>query len=282
MARRTKAKPAGSIAGKVMWLGILLIAIVIWNGWKRDHNDPAPYDPDPAYAPADDFDSPETGEAYALAGSRDSWPPMGDAAPAVVPSGELLRDNYYVVLDGSGSMQRVDCSGDDSKIEVAQQALTRFVATVPPEAGLGLAVFDDNGLSERVPLGTGNRQAFAEALSEVRASGGTPLRSSIDLAYRRLVDQGRVQLGYGDYHLVVVTDGYPDPRSEDPTPVVESLLDHSPVLLHTIGFCIGEDHVLNQPGRVYYFAANSPEQLDQGLGGVLAEAPSFDPTEFAQ
>ena len=91
--------------------------------------------------------------------------------------------------------------------------------------------------------------------------------------------QGARQLGYGEYHLVVVTDGEAS-DGQDPTNVVKVILDRSPIVLHTIGFCIGTDHVLNQPGRSYYVAAESPEQLQQGLSAVLAEAPAFDQSQF--
>jgi hypothetical protein len=58
------------------------------------------------------------------------------------------------------------------------------------------------------------------------------------------------------------------------------MLEQSPVMLHTVGFCIDERHSLNQPGLVSYTAANSPEELLQGLQGVLAEAQDFTPDKF--
>ena len=218
--------------------------------------------------------------SYALNASNESWPPLAEGAAPKIDMGAANAANYYVVLDGSGSMQERHCSGNTNKIQAAVKALYQFVDAIPKDANVGLAAFDSNGTSERVPLGAGNRDQLHKALDHVRAEGGTPLRSAITLGYQKLLDQGRKQLGYGEYHLVVVTDGVPDPSSEDPADVVQDMLAHTPVVLHTIGFCIGEDHVLNQPGRSFYVAANSPEQLQQGLGAVLAEAPSFDATKF--
>lgn len=222
--------------------------------------------------------------SYALKAADESWPPLAQGAPPQVDMNAAGAANYYVVLDGSGSMQERHCSGNTNKIQAAVKALYKFVDSVPANANLGLAAFDSKGTSERVALGAGdvNRADVRRALDKVRAEGGTPLKSAISLGYEKLLDQGRRQLGYGEYHLVVVTDGVPDPASEDPTEVVQDVLAHTPVILHTIGFCIGEDHVLNQPGRSFYVAANSPEQLQQGLGAVLAEAPSFDATKFNQ
>ena len=270
----------GKTGGRIGWLLFALLAYAAYKhfaGSDEKQPDPAETAQIDVDEPGDDAAAP-TG-AYAESAVRDDWPKLrsSDAAASGVPA---TISNYYVVLDGSGSMRRVDCSDEKPKIEVAVTALSRFIQSVPEQANLGLAVFDDAGLSERVPLGVNNRDAIQKALHKVDVNGGTPLKSSIELAYDKLTAQARQQLGYGDYHLVLVTDGYPDPAREDPAEAVDTLLASSPVVLHTIGFCLGEEHVLNQAGRVYYMAADSPEQLSQGLGSVLAEAPAFDVGDF--
>ena len=58
------------------------------------------------------------------------------------------------------------------------------------------------------------------------------------------------------------------------------MLNESPVVLHTIGFCIGSRHSLNQAGRTIYKAADNPGALQQGLADVLAEAPQFSVQKF--
>jgi Mg-chelatase subunit ChlD len=118
-------------------------------------------------------------------------------------------------------------------------------------------------------------------VGEVQAASGTPLAHAIELAYGKLLEQAQRQLGYGEYNLVVVTDGHAS-EGQDPTGVVNRILDESPVALHTIGFCISAEHALNQPGRAVYRAADNPRALGEGLGAVLAEAPSFDLTEFTR
>jgi Mg-chelatase subunit ChlD len=190
-----------------------------------------------------------------------------------------LATNVYVVLDGSGSMSEQRCAPGGSKMREAIQALRAFAATIPDDTQLGLMVFTDNQVREDVPLGAGNRERFVQASMNIQPGGGTPLKTAIDLAYRRLTDQGRSQLGYGEYHLVVVTDGEAS-KGQDPTPVVNRLLADSPVVLHTIGFCIGTDHSLNQPGRTLYRTADNAAALTAGLQSVLAEAPSFTVTSF--
>jgi uncharacterized protein YegL len=261
--------------GRIGWILFAIFAFVFAKAFMSDGSESEEATDESEVAVADA----QPRGIYSESPQRDDWPPLSEGSEAA-GGAPAATSNYYVVLDGSGSMSRVDCSDDKPKIDIAVAALSRFVSAVPAQANLGLAVFDDAGLSERVPLGVGNREAFQQALRQVDVSGGTPLKSSIELAYEQLTVQAHQQLGYGDYHLVLVTDGYPDPRSEDPTDAVQGLLTDSSVILHTIGFCLGQDHVLNQPGRVYYMAADSPQQLSQGLGEVLAEAPSFDVTQF--
>ena len=194
-------------------------------------------------------------------------------------SSDLFARNYYVVLDASGSMTERGCSGDLPKIDAARTALSAFAESLPAGANLGLQVFDARGVREQIPLASGNREKFKTVLAAVRAGGGTPLHSAITQAYAKLEAQGARQLGYGEYHLVVVTDGEAS-DGQDPTNAVKVILDRSPVVLHTIGFCIGTRHSLNQPGRTIYRAADDPKQLRQHLSDVLAEAPTFAVTGF--
>lgn len=205
------------------------------------------------------------------------WPPALDQASAV--SKDLFAKNYYVVLDGSGSMKDSACSGNQSKMEAAKSAVAAFAASVPVDANLGLQVFDNRGVREWLPLGTGNRERFTQLVNQVGPTGNTPLRDSIDQAYAKLLIQGRKQLGYGEYHLVIVTDGEAN-AGQDPTVSVNAMLKESPVVLHTIGFCIGGNHSLNQAGRTIYKAADNPDALRQGLADVLAESPTFSVSKF--
>lgn len=216
--------------------------------------------------------------SYALR-AENTWPSLEEDGQDVPVSDNLFTANYYVLLDGSGSMNKVACSAGKAKIEAARTALSSFAVSVPANANLGLAVFESRGIGELLPLGVGNRPSFNQAVAQVQSGGGTPLRSAIGLAYEKLLVQGRRQLGYGEYHLVVVTDGIAN-EGEDPTDVVNRMLAESPVLLSTIGFCIGAEHSLNQPGRVYYRAAENSEALRKGLQDVLAESPAFDLIDF--
>ena len=204
------------------------------------------------------------------------WPPAGKADRV---EQNLTTRNFYVVLDGSGSMNERACQGDGRKMEQAKAALEVFSRAVPRNVNLGLLVFDRAGVSERVPLGTDNRPAFLQHVQATNPSGGTPLSSAIAIARQRLEDQARRQLGYGEYNLVVVTDGEAS-SGQDPRAVVNDMLTRSPIIVHTIGFCISPNHSLNQPGRTVYKAANDRRELEQGLEATLAEAPRFTADRF--
>jgi hypothetical protein len=248
--------------------GAVAVVMGLRNCPSQGPQDPAP--------PSEVADITPQAESTA-AGQPQTWPPLRDGATPASPSSDI---NYYIVFDGSGSMTSSECGNGMSKRDAAVQAVRVFIDAAPATANIGLAAFDNSGISERVPLGVGNRDALTDALQRIRAGSGTPLNSGIRIGYSKLTDQARAQLGYGEYHLVVVTDGKPAPSSEDPTPIVREILHDSPVVLHTIGFCIDSNHVLNQQGLTYYASATSPQELQASLQAVLAEAPSFDVARF--
>jgi Ca-activated chloride channel homolog len=195
------------------------------------------------------------------------------------PAKNLLAKNYYVVLDNSGSMSDSKCAGNQTKEQVAKQALDAFAKKLGPKDNLGLLVFDQRGVSERVPLGVKNRDEFMAQVQASHAGGGTPLASSIKTGVERLAAQAGKQLAYGEYNLVVVTDGEAS-AGEAPNKVVQFVLKGTPVIIHTVGFCIDDRHSLNQPGNVLYKSANSPQELVQGLEDVLAESETFVVDKF--
>jgi hypothetical protein len=230
-----------------------------------------------------------------LGGCGDSRPPapVRSAAPnaASASSGarrveislEGVKDgvasttrNFYFIFDGSGSMNDA-CAGDQSfahKIDGAKWAVREFLGRVPEDANLGLWVFDSQGSSERVPLGPANRAAFDATVAGLRAGGDTPLARAIGEGTGRLVAQYKRQLGYGEFRLVVVTDG-----RADGIPEAAAHAASFGIPIYTIGFCIGMDHPLRQVS-VSYRAADSAADLKAGLEAAVAESETFDATQF--
>jgi uncharacterized protein with von Willebrand factor type A (vWA) domain len=158
--------------------------------------------------------------------------------------------------------------------------VTAWSKSIPANANLGLFAFHNQGIST-LPLATDNREAFIQAIGQIQAGGKTPLSDAMIHTYKTFTEQGQRQLGYGEYTIVVVTDGYANSisRLKD---VVDEVLSQSPIIIYSIGFCIGEEHSLNQPGRTIYKSADNPRQLQKGLQEVLAESESFDEGEFSQ
>ncbi len=191
-----------------------------------------------------------------------------------------LARNFYFIFDGSGSMDSEPgggCRGDQSfgsKLDGAQWAAKEFLTKVPEDVHLGLYVFDRDGRREVVPLGAGNRDAFLGAVNSIRAGGGTPLAAGITFGTERLVEQYKRQLGYGDYRLVVVTDG-----RADKIPQAARYATHFGMPIYAIGLCIDEDHPLRRHA-VSYRAADSFADLAEGLEETLAELQAFDVTTF--
>lgn len=195
------------------------------------------------------------------------WPPGLGESEIPIYEENPLTSNYLIVFDGSGSM-------DGSKLVTAKEALKQFISIIPDESNIGLVAFDIDGISQRVPLGQ-DRSLLIHEIENVNAGGGTPLKTSISLAYDGLVEQAFRQVGYGEYFMVIVTDGEAS-GGEDPVRVVNMILDESPVMIHTIGFQIDKRHSLNQPGRTVYKSAGNKEELIMGLESILAEASDFD------
>jgi uncharacterized protein with von Willebrand factor type A (vWA) domain len=141
---------------------------------------------------------------------------------------------------------------------------------------LGLWVFDSFGNSERVSLNSGNRAQFLTEVQKTRAGGRTPLTESIEQGVNRLVQQRDKQLGYGEFRLIVVTDGEATGR---PLPQAVAYARERRIPIYTIGLCLGADHELRKYS-VTYRAADSIEALKRGLEETLAETNMFDPQTF--
>lgn len=222
--------------------------------------------------------APASAAPAAASGPQLTWPPLADKATPL--AGNPLAKNYYLVFDASGSMSEAKCTAGEPKLDVARRAVAAFSQRLPADANVGLATFDSRGVRELVPLVPGSQRAIGEALDGLHAGGGTPLLDAVRLAHRQLREQGAKQFGYGEYNLVIVTDGEYQPAHQDPRAEVDRILETSPILVHTIGFCIGDTHSLNQAGRTLYKAADNPQQLTEGLQAVLAESESFDVAKF--
>jgi Ca-activated chloride channel family protein len=197
---------------------------------------------------------------------------------AMTSADDLAARNFVLIFDDSGSMNDVKCSAGKRKVDAAKAAVVEWSQTMSEGANLGLVTFHSGNWPLQSP--TSSRMTeFIKVVESINAGGGTPLTASVRNAFMMLTEQGLRQLGYGEYTIVVVTDGEAD-HMRKLKKRIQYILDNSPVQIHTIGFCIGNDHTLNQTGRTVYKAATNPEELRQGLQEVLAEAEEFDVSDF--
>lgn len=196
-----------------------------------------------------------------------------------VARADLLADNYMLVFDGSASMTSRTCAalGRD-RMETARAAVRTWLQTVPADANVGLFAFDEAGPSLRVPLSRDNGADLLAAVEAVRPGGHTPLGRSLTEAAHALVRQARRQVGYGTYNLVVITDG----TATDGNLINQAMgrILQTPIVVHTIGFCIGSRHVLNIPEHTRYISAMDDSALQRGLELVLAVPEAVDVAEF--
>jgi len=209
-----------------------------------------------------------------------AWPFISEDQPDGALAENLTARNFLLIFDGSGSMWESECAGASRKIDVAKRAVTAWSKSVPASANLGLYAFHKQGILT-LPLASGNRDTFMQTIDRIEAGGNTPLAEAMQYAYQTFTEQGRRQLGYGEYIIVVVTDGIANSINLLQS-AVDMILSWTPIMIYSIGFCIGDRHSLNQPGRTLYKSADNPEQLRQGLQEVLAESVSFDEGEFSK
>jgi hypothetical protein len=193
--------------------------------------------------------------------------------PLDVDEGEpSLTRNFYFIFDGSGSMAD-NCAGQ-AKILGAKAAVESFLKKVPTDANLGLLIFDKDGAREVVALEPNNRAQFLKAIKEVKDGGGTPLARSIQLGSDKLVEQYKKQLGYGDYRLIVVTDG-----QADKIPAAADYAASFGIPIYAIGLCMEGDHPLRS-FAISYREASNYQDLERALEETVAETEVYDPTVF--
>lgn len=202
------------------------------------------------------------------------------AAPVDEPESYLdgepsLVRNFYFVFDDSGSMEgQVGTAG--TRIEIAKRATIEFLTKVPADVQMALYALNKG---ELVALGTDNRDDFVAQVGRLHANGDTPLNAAIRQAVDALVAQRRKQLGYGEFRVIVVTDG--EARDGDIAKLAGPYARRARVPLYTIGFLVGKDHALRQ-FSVSYRAADNEQDLRRSLEEVAAESESFDATAFGK
>jgi uncharacterized protein with von Willebrand factor type A (vWA) domain len=203
------------------------------------------------------------------------------AEVSVVAAENQTARNFYVVFDGSGSMFGGAPNTDKfrNKLEGAKWAAEQFAATVPDDVQLGMFVFDGKGRREVLSLKANNKAEFLAAVKAVmpNTGTGTPLGESMIVALKTLKRQYEAQMGYGEFRLLVVTDGEANDIGQ--VNAAGKLAAEYGIPVYTIGFGIGPNHSLRKYSRSYQ-DAHDAEHLKKALQEAGAELPDFDPKDF--
>lgn len=200
----------------------------------------------------------------------------GKVQPETVAD-KMITRNFVIIFDDSRSMAGPDADGNQ-KIDTAKNAVVEWSKSVPAGANVGLVSFH-SGVWSLQPLTPASKEQLISVVRDIYHTGSTPLSAAFRKSFYMLTKQGMQQLGYGEYTLVVITDGEADDRKRL-NKWVHFVLNNSPIQIYTIGFGIGTEHTLNQPGLTQYKPAENLAELQEGLKDVLAEAEAFDETEF--
>ena len=139
--------------------------------------------------------------------------------PAAVAPAQVGSEPILLILDASGSMNRVDDAGT-VLIDAAKDALQEIVVRLPQDAEVGLRVYGHRTSNEDpiagcldtelvVPVGPIDRGALRAAIEAIDASGFTPIGLSLTEAMSDLES-------VGGGTVILVSDGVdtcvpPDP-----------------------------------------------------------------------
>jgi|GEM_PF-3039935 len=191
-------------------------------------------------------------------------------AAVVVPALALAQepssthDAVVIVLDDSGSMK--EGMGGPNKMDAAKQALRTVLQGIPATTWIGLLAINAGWAYE---LGPRNDVRLHAAIGTISADGRTPLARNIKDGADRLMAERAKQLGYGNYRLLVVTDGAETENArtiETYPPEVRA----RGLTLDVIGVAMDVGHVLAKYAHTYRNASD-PASLEHAIREVLAE-----------
>ena len=191
-----------------------------------------------------------------------------------------LTKNFYFIFDQSASMN--DNCSSERKIEVAKKAITETVKGLASSVNIGLMVIGcDNAqeYAELLPIGLATdayKKQFNTIIADLQPLTNTPLVQAIKLAVDKLVIQKKKQLGYGEYRIIVITDG--EATDGDVQEASTYAIQYA-MGIYTIGLCIDKSHPLYQFSVSYHDAENYAE-LKNALVSVTAETTTFDAVAY--
>lgn len=180
-------------------------------------------------------------------------------------------DNIVIILDASGSMQdKFRADETKSKMDAAKEALKEVLAKVPEGTNIGLLVFSGRNIRDEwvYPLGPKDTARIIAAIDLPQPEGGTPLGRYMRIGANRLLEQREKQYNYGNYRLLIVTDGEAQDQAKIEQYTPEIL--NRQIRVDVIGVDMKTDHKLATDADSYRRADN-PGELVAAVSQILAE-----------
>lgn len=198
------------------------------------------------------------------------------------PDGVIdVSSNFYFVFDVSGSMND-KCSGS-TKIKGAKKALLSFIEKVPADANIGLLLFGvGNGHDVKEVLSLApyniNKDEFIRIINKLSCNGSTPLARATTAATKKLIAQYKKQLTYGEYRMIIVSDGDANDNGNYKDALTYAA-KYPFISIYGISLCMGGNNILADYAVSFADASNYSE-LEKALEQSVAELPTFNPTDF--
>lgn len=183
---------------------------------------------------------------------------------------DIQKSNVVIILDASGSMKSNMRNTRVQKMVAAKRALIEVLRTVPQNTQIGLLVFSGTNVKNHwvYPLGPRNDARLNNTIATIEPGGGTPLGAYIKIGADRLIQERKNQMGYGQFRLLIVTDGQAQDLQlvNSYTPAVLS----RGIIMDVIGVDMVQNHTLATKVHSYRKADN-PDSLKTAVAEVFAE-----------
>jgi Ca-activated chloride channel homolog len=159
--------------------------------------------------------------------------------------------------DTSGSMAATDVA--PSRLEAAERADDRFLASVPGSVRVGLLEFNTKVTLLQSP--TTDHALVHAALGELRVTGGTAIGDALRTALRALADVPREGGKQPPAAIVLLSDGASDVGSDPLTAAQQAAAEHVPIYTVELGTPNGTVTEKRGAGTVTVPVPPNPEQL---------------------
>lgn len=187
---------------------------------------------------------------------------------------QSVHNNVVIVFDDSGSMDE-RFSGGGTKMEAGKSALKTVIGTMKDDTHIGILLLNGDHRGRWFQeLGPVDRKALISKIdAQLRTNGGTPLYRSMKDGMDALLAY-RGKHFYGNYRLVVVTDGEEtENQSLLPRHLPDMLTRGIQIDVIAVGMAGG--HTLQTTAQetsvVTYRSADDPASLTKAIQQVVSE-----------